>query len=277
MVEHNNFISLPILLINIVGITLLLLIEGESWTSGDSNRTLKENSQLNYFHTNLRGSRLKIKINDTSFINNQFEPIKTLNENEKIQDKRQLRKLIQNQYVFYFSFFPVVMCLLLTLSFCAPDQGNNCDCNICEGGSVFFIFNSSNDQDYHHDHHHHHHHHHEKSDKEKENENICALICLVLMLVIIIFSLLCIISKACGKYASRVAAFVLLCISYGGMTIFYIAQINNDDYDMIYYLIGISGGLFAANLFGLFLPFMINCCCPDKPVSTITVEGPILD
>ena len=250
MVEHNNFISLPILLINIVGITLLLLIEGESWTSGDSNRTLKENSQLNYFHTNLRGSRLKIKINDTSYINNQFEPIKTLNENEKIQDKRQLRKLIQNQYVFYFSFFPAVMCLLLTLSFCAPDQGNNCDCNICE---------------------------HEKSDKEKENENICALICLVLMLVIIIFSLLCIISKACGKYASRVAAFVLLCISYGGMTIFYIAQINNDDYDMIYYLIGISGGLFAANLFGLFLPFMINCCCPDKPVSTITVEGPILD
>ncbi len=142
MVKHDGEIILPVFFLNAIGICFLFLIEGEVFTSDNSNRTLKENSQLNYFHTNLRGSILKININrninNISNINNEIDTLKTFNENETIEDKKQLRKLIQNTYLFYFNIFPAFISLIIIFSFGAEEEGH-CELNDCGEGTFFFL------------------------------------------------------------------------------------------------------------------------------------------
>ena len=285
MVKHDGEIILPVFFLNAIGICFLFLIEGEVFTSDNSNRTLKENSQLNYFHTNLRGSILKININrninNISNINNEINTLKTFKENETIEDKKQLRKLIQNTYLFYFNIFPAFISLIIIFSFGAEEEGH-CELNDC-GEGTFFFFGNSDTEEYHHHHHHHHRHHDDEDDDDDDDDKndlfkACVLICFIIMIVVFLVSIFYLISKACGKYIARIVSMVILCFSYGGMAIYYILKINDDDYDKIYYLIGITISLFIINLLGLILPFIINSCVflTKKPISTINVDGPLL-
>lgn len=285
MVQFNNYTICSLLVINIIGIILIFIFDSRAIEI----RTLSENNPLN-----LRGSKLKLKINrGIKAIKNNSSY--TYNFGDEIiipKRKSKLRKLMEDTVLtptFCFNCFCVICCITLLCSFCVdedPDDG------CCEGNSNTETKETTYEENHHykqgqtfslnphhHGHHHHHYHHHppphrrplfsgflgrhRESEENNDDANKNAGIFIVFLLILIVFTIafVYLIPRECGKTVSRFFALITLCSLYSLMIL--ISSINiyhgTSKINEIIILI-ISIILLVSNFIGILIPCLINKC-----------------